>query len=168
MEKSSLSSNRNNTSAVYLLTAWNFPAEIIPGTEGATKPKWSPDKGRIAVSQLGDILTMNPDGSNIVNLTNSPDFTETEPAWSHDGQFIAYTSNQEGGWQIYTIPAGGGDPTKLTDTGDNIQPCWYRSGGCVYRFRSDCFYIQPGWKPGNIPDANGWQRSTKYYQSSSQ
>jgi len=124
-------SNRSGTPALYKLAAWNFTAEIIPGTEGATQPKWSPDGGRIVVSKDGDILTMNPDGSNIINLTNSPDFTEKDPAWAPDGQNIVYASNQEGQWQIYRIPAGGGDVTKLTDTGDNTQPCWFRSGGLL-------------------------------------
>jgi hypothetical protein len=124
-------SNRSGETALYTLAAWNYTVEMIPGTEGATQPKWSPDGGRIAVSKDGDILTMNPDGSNIINLTNSPDFTENNPAWSPDGQNIVYSANREGQWQIYRIPSGGGEVTQLTDNGDNTDPFWFRSGGLL-------------------------------------
>lgn len=124
-------SNRGGPQALYKLAAWNFTAQVIPGTENLITPKWSPDGGRIAASQDGDIITMNPDGSNIVNLTNSPGSIEQEPTWSPNGQSIAYSSNAGGSWQIYSIPSGGGDATQLTDTGDNTQPYWYRSGGLL-------------------------------------
>lgn len=124
-------SDRSGTQALYRLAAFNFTVNIIQGTEGITQPKWSPDGGRIAAVQNGDIITMNPDGSNIINITNTPDSNEKDPAWSLDGQTIVYASDQQGQWQIYTIPAGGGDATQLTDTGDNIQPNWFRSGGLL-------------------------------------
>ncbi len=125
-------SSRNGTSALFRLAAWNFTATQISGTEGASQAKWSPDGGRIAVSRNGDIFTMNPDGGNVVNLTNSPNVTEKEPTWSPSGQQIAFASNQEGRWHIFSIPAGGGESTKLTSgESDNNQPYWYRSGGLL-------------------------------------
>jgi len=124
-------SNRNGSPALFRLAAWNFTATMIAGSEGATQARWSPDGGRVVFSRNGDIFTMNPDGSNVVNLTNTSDVTEQEPAWSPDGQSIAFSSNQEGPWHIYRMPAGGGDATKLTDAGDNRQPAWFRSSGLL-------------------------------------
>jgi Tol biopolymer transport system component len=46
--------------------------------------------GKIAFVRDGDIWAMNPDGSNGVDLTNTPSTAENSPAWSADGAQIAY------------------------------------------------------------------------------
>lgn len=125
-------SSRNGSPALFRLATWNFTTEMISGTEGGSQGKWSPDGGRIAFSKDGDIFTMNPDGGNLINLTNSSGSDDREPAWSPNGQQIVYASNQDGPWQIFVIPAGGGDATKITDVeADNRQPYWVRSSGLL-------------------------------------
>jgi len=58
---------------------------------------------------INDIFTMNPDGSGIVNLTHSEDFSESA-AWSPDGSQIAFGSDRRNGAKrddIYVMDADG-------------------------------------------------------------
>ncbi len=68
----------------------------LTGGQGGTDPAWSPDGTRIAFSSYRDgnyeIYTMNPDGSDVIRLTNT-ETAEGEPAWSPDGGSIAYAAH---------------------------------------------------------------------------
>lgn len=47
------------------------------------------------------------------------------PAWSKDGNKIAFASDREGSLDIWLMGADGANPTKLTDgIGNNIKPSW--------------------------------------------
>jgi Tol biopolymer transport system component len=39
------------------------------------------------------------------------------PAWSHDGAWIYFGSLRSGAWQLWKIPAGGGDAVQVTQHG---------------------------------------------------
>src|SRR3989338_4586259 len=47
-------------------------------------PKWSPDGQKIAFTVDWDIFSINIDGTNQINLTNSPSRQERIPTWSPD------------------------------------------------------------------------------------
>ncbi len=59
----------------------------LPAPAQATFPGAN---GTIAFVRSGDIWTMNPDGSNQAEITNTAGATEASPAWSADGTQIAY------------------------------------------------------------------------------
>jgi len=66
------------------------------------EPSWSPTGARIVfsfcISSSCDIGVMNADGSGLANLTNSPGMNrEQRPAFSPDGQLIAYDRDSAGG-----------------------------------------------------------------------
>ena len=52
---------------------------------------------------------MRADGSGTVNLTNEASADQFSPAWSPDGQRIAYSSQEDGDGEIFVANADGGD-----------------------------------------------------------
>lgn len=64
-----------------------------------------------------EIYSMNEDGSNQVNLTNSPS-ADYSPKWSPDGSLIAFISDRDGQADIYVMNADGSNVQRLTETAD--------------------------------------------------
>jgi hypothetical protein len=62
-------------------------ALALPASSHATFPGAN---GKIAFVRSGDIWTMNPDGSNQVDITNTATAGEDSPSWSADGKRITY------------------------------------------------------------------------------
>lgn len=50
------------------------------------------------------------------------------PSWSPDGQQIAFLSNRAEGWDLYTMPAVGGEATRLTSGATADDPAWSPDG----------------------------------------
>jgi Tol biopolymer transport system component len=124
---------------------------ILPDGSGRTQlddhhfsnggnPVFSPDRQRIAVSFDGDIYYMNPDGSNLVNVTDSPQ-GDWKPSWSPDGTRIAvWGDSHEPGIQpskIVLMSIYGQDRVELAD---GFMPSWSPDG-------SQIAFI--GWTPGD-------------------
>ena len=62
---------------------------------------------------------------------------QAQPAWSPDGRFIAYTSNQTGNFDIWVQPIGGGRAVQVTnDPALDWQPAWSPDGNTL-AFRSE-------------------------------
>jgi TolB protein len=93
-----------------------------------------------------EIFVMNPDGSGITSITNSPG-DDIEPAWSADGRKIAFTSKRDGHFEIYWMNADGSRQTRLTDSPeDKHYPAWSPDGekiafATVENGQSDLFVI---------------------------
>ncbi|WP_374468973.1 PDZ domain-containing protein [Phenylobacterium sp.] len=67
----------------------------------------SPTGLRVAVEAHGEILTAPAKNGPVRNLTNTPGVMEREPAWSPDGQSIAYFSDESGRYALHVAPQAG-------------------------------------------------------------
>src|SRR5262245_60050514 len=61
----------------------------------------------------GDLWIVNREGGEASRLTAGVG-TETDPLFSPDGKTIAFTGEYDGNVDIYTVPATGGVPRRLT------------------------------------------------------
>jgi Tol biopolymer transport system component len=76
-----------------------------------------------------DVYTMNPDGSDVVDLTSDNPFFDGSPAWSPDRTQIAFSSRRGGNRDIYVINADGSGLRRITtDPGLDDFPAWSPSG----------------------------------------
>ncbi|MCY7351501.1 MAG: PDZ domain-containing protein [Cytophagaceae bacterium] len=70
-------------------------------------------RDKVAFSYAGDLWTANHDGFNPQRLTVGPG-VETNPYFSPDGQWIAYTGDYDNNPDVYVIATTGGQPRRLT------------------------------------------------------
>ncbi|NLH76027.1 MAG: S9 family peptidase [Acidobacteria bacterium] len=145
------------------------PLTSGPGHDGS--PAWSPDGARIAfASDRGPDPDRAPDssvyvveakpGAEIRRLTTAATPDATEPAWSPDGQRIAFLVGDEPKYSAYAqnklavVPAAGGPATVLTEALDRPVSgplFWTPDGaGLLFTFEDDresCV--------GRVPSAGG-------------
>ena len=79
---------------------------------------------------------MNADGTGEVDVTNTPTLHESDPAWSPDGQWIAYSALPVGGGNIdvYVMSYYGTGQTRLTtDPALDLSPSWQPDPSCTIR-----------------------------------
>ena len=114
-------------------------------------PAWSPDGQKITFASFRDkhqfrgggpifaeIYVMNPDGTNLINLTQSPERADMSSSWSPDGKQIVFGSidlpfNQD----IWVMDADGGNPRNLTNhPAIDRSPDWSPAGQQI-AFESD-------------------------------
>lgn len=119
------------------------PRQITDNTFINAHPKWSPDGTKIAfVSNRNGpfaLFTMNADGSNIkylATLTNIETLDIIEAlsiSWSPDGAKIAFTSDRQGNFDLFTINVDGTNLSNITNSANTLEalPSWSPDGGSI-------------------------------------
>ena len=77
------------------------------------QPEINPNGDTIAFTYQGDIWTVNSTGGRADRLTIHEGY-ESNPAWSNNGEKIAFSSDRFGNDDVYVIPKSGGTPKRLT------------------------------------------------------
>jgi TolB protein len=83
------------------------------------------------------LIVQSVDGHEAYQLT--PDPKDTSPAWSPDGEQVAYVHRQHDHWEIYVVNVATGQQTRLTDTpawsdgtaANSVSPAWSPDGNYV-------------------------------------
>lgn len=90
----------------------------------------SPTGARAMFEARGEILTVPAEKGDPRNLTSTPGVMERDPAWSPDGQWIAYFSDQSGEYELHVRDSmGRNDPRKI-----RLE-------------QKPTFYLMPRWSP---------------------
>ena len=81
----------------------------------------------------GDVLGIRTSGDTTPVSLAATTFTEMHPAVSHDGHWLAYTSNESGTNEVYVrpFPAASGGRWQVSNDG-GTQPVWSRDGRQIY------------------------------------
>jgi len=88
---------------------------------------WAPDR-TLAYSDGEDIWTIAPNGDRRPRVFANSRFVETTPAFSPDGRWIAYASDESGQFEVYVQPfPGPGDKYTISTSGGG-EPAWSRGG----------------------------------------
>jgi tricorn protease len=85
----------------------------------------SPSAARVAVEARGDIWSLPAEKGSPRNLTRTSGAAERDPAWSPDGRWIAFFSDESGEYQLYITQSDGQGPTRRL-TSDECAPQVFR------------------------------------------
>jgi tricorn protease len=102
----------------------------------------SPSGARAVFEAHGEILTVPAEKGDIRNLTHTPGVMERDPAWSPDGKWVAYFSDESGEYQLFIQSSDGLGETKKFSLGAPAS-----------------FYYMPIWSPDSKKIAysdKGW------------
>lgn len=113
------------------------PERLVSSTRISTEPDYSPDGQRIAFaserSGSWEIWTTRADGSQPLQLTNTPGQQSASPRWSPDSKWIIFDSRFEGHADLAIIGAQGEGFKRLTTaTTDEFLPRFSRDGASIY------------------------------------
>lgn len=106
---------------------------------------------QIVFSYAGDLYIVSKTGGIARKLTNDIGY-EMFAKFSPDGKTVAFSGQYDGNTEVYTMPADGGVPKRLTYTAtlgrddlsdrmgpNNIVMCWKDSKNIIYRSRKKTF-----------------------------
>ncbi len=155
-------SNRDGTGGVYLRRAdGTGPVEVL--MTGPNNPRayaWGGDGQQLVLIQGGlgnfDLAVLSLEGEPTLEPLIQTPFGESRPAVSPDGQWIAYTSNESGQYEIYVQPFPALDSKSQISTTGGTSPVWGPEGRELFYRNGEAMLVVPiategGLAPG-IPE----------------
>ncbi|MBV9294920.1 MAG: PD40 domain-containing protein [Acidobacteriaceae bacterium] len=121
-----------HTHPVDIRVAADLP-EVRPRFEKLTVAKIensaiSPTGQRALFEAHGEILTVPAEKGDVRNLTSSPSVADRDPAWSPDGKWVAYFSDESGEYALHIRDQSGLGEVKKIDLGNPpsffYSPVW--------------------------------------------
>jgi Tol biopolymer transport system component len=144
--------DRGSLDIVVMPLAGGDLRRLADSSADEAQPAWSPDGTRIAftsardrngrlstlnglsamsafvLAQGGDVLIAPAAGGAAVKLVERG----AHPAWSPDSKTVAFQSDRGGHWDIWAVPASGGEPRPLTNDAEiDYEPAWSPDGRFV-------------------------------------
>ncbi|HXN51090.1 MAG TPA: Tol-Pal system beta propeller repeat protein TolB [Candidatus Acidoferrum sp.] len=111
------------------------PKRVTYSTAASTSPSWNPKTGQsvVFVSDRGGIpklYMMNADGTNTTELDLPDKGYLIDPAWSPNGQMVAFSWRRpDGNFDIYIMEPATRQIIQITrDSGKNERPSWAPDG----------------------------------------
>jgi Tol biopolymer transport system component len=96
-----------------------------------------------------DILLRAVGGQNVINLTKDSPADDSHPAFSPDGERIAFRSGREGGGGLYVMGRTGESVRRVSDQGYN--PAWSPDGNTL------AYVLEPAFQPyGRSTESKLW------------
>jgi Tol biopolymer transport system component len=127
-------SNRDGDQEIYAMDSSDGSgvAKLTDNHNHDVDPVWSPDGVRIAFERDYDIWVMNADGTDQVNLTESPGSSEYQPNWSSDSTKIVFSKwgGELATTDIWVMNTDGSGLLNLTNTpaSGEVYPVWSPNG----------------------------------------
>ena len=118
------------------------PRSVFSDSHFVGQPDWSPDGSQIVFSSsvvisgppeesLSQIFVMSADGQNLIKISQGG-FPDDDPAWSPDGNQIAFVSERDGRQQIYLMNTDGSSPQNISNgLSDDWGPAWSPDGNQI-------------------------------------
>ncbi len=118
----------------------------------------------IAFVHANDIWVVGRDGGAARRLTTN-EGAETEPAFSPDGQWLAFTGQYDGNQDVYLVPATGGQPQRLTwhPSADAVQG-WTSDGDILFRSGREAVPTRL-WKFFSVSPQGGYPEALPVHQA---
>jgi Tol biopolymer transport system component len=93
-----------------------------------TSLSWSPDGSALAFMDRGDVWLLPMSGGREPRPFVQSKFTETTPAFSQDGRWLAYASDESGRFEIYVQSISRSEKHTISSDG-GTEPVWASSEG---------------------------------------
>ena len=114
------------------------PRLLVESSDNIRPNSFTPDGKLLAYGAAfnagADIMTVALEGDAGQPKVGKPEvflktpFSERYPAFSSDGRWLAYQSDESGGFEIYVRPFPGGGGKWQVSTGGGVMPVWSRNG----------------------------------------
>ncbi len=116
--------------ALAFVSFGQLPDPTVQPIVGARSLALSADGTRLAFVYRGDVWVVDARGGKAVALTTHVAMDDN-PVWSPDGKWIAFSSDRNGGNEIFLVATEGGRPQQLTTLGGVVPGDWSPDGSRI-------------------------------------